>query len=44
MFYTFAADAGHDYGTIETKGYRKLIVRDAVQPQMRDNMSHQLDL
>ncbi len=26
MFFTFAADAGHDYGTIETKGYRKMIV------------------
>jgi len=27
LFFTFAADAGHDYGTIETKGFRK-IVRD----------------
>ncbi len=25
-FFTFRADAGHDYGTIEQKGYRKLIV------------------
>lgn len=25
-FFCFAADAGHDYGTIETKGYRNLIV------------------
>jgi len=25
-FFAFRADAGHDYGTIETKGYRKLIV------------------
>lgn len=27
MFYTFAADAGHDYGTIETKGYHKIVLR-----------------
>jgi glucose-6-phosphate isomerase len=26
MFFVFRADAGHDYGTIETKGYRKLVV------------------
>ena len=25
-FFVYRADAGHDYGTIETKGYRKLIV------------------
>ena len=25
-FFAFRGDAGHDYGTIETKGYRKLIV------------------
>ena len=25
-FFVFRADAGHDYGTIETKGYRKQIV------------------
>lgn len=24
-FFVFAADAGHDYGTIETKGYRNVI-------------------
>jgi glucose-6-phosphate isomerase len=27
-FFTFRADAGHDYGTIEEKGYRKLVVDD----------------
>ena len=33
----FSADAGHDYGTIETKGYRKLLVeRDGV-PTIIDN-------
>jgi len=26
QFFTFRADAGHDYGTIETKGFRKLAV------------------
>jgi len=26
QFYTFRADAGHDYGTIETKGFRHLVV------------------
>lgn len=25
-FYVFRADAGHDYGSIETKGFRKLIL------------------
>lgn len=27
VFYTFDADAGHDYGTIETRGYRHLVMR-----------------
>jgi len=26
-FYTFRADAGHDYGSIETKGFRNLVVK-----------------
>ena len=26
QFFVFRADAGHDYGTIETKGFRKLVV------------------
>ena len=25
-FFVFRGDAGHDYGTIETKGYRNLVV------------------
>jgi glucose-6-phosphate isomerase len=25
-FFSFRADAGHDYGTIETQGFRKLAV------------------
>lgn len=37
LFYTFAADAGHDYGTIETKGYHKLIVEQNGSPAVIDN-------
>ena len=36
-FFVYRADAGHDYGTIESKGYRKLLVdRDGV-PTIIDN-------
>ena len=33
VLFAFDADAGHDYGTIETKGYRQLVVKgsDGVQ-------------
>lgn len=37
MFYTFAGDAGHDYRTIETKGYRKLILKREGKPAVVDN-------
>lgn len=37
LFYTFAADAGHDYGTIESKGYHNLIVEDNGQPSVIHN-------
>lgn len=37
LFYSFAADAGHDYGTIETKGYHKLIVEKEGLPVVIDN-------
>lgn len=37
MFFTFAANAGHDYGTIETKGYHKLIVEENGCPAVKDN-------
>lgn len=37
LFYTFAADAGHDYGTIETKGYHHLIVDKDGKPAVADN-------
>lgn len=36
-FFVFRADAGHDYGTIETKGYRKLIVEQQGRPAVIDN-------
>jgi glucose-6-phosphate isomerase len=37
MFFVFRADAGHDYGTIETKGYRKLVVELDGQTAIIDN-------
>ena len=36
-FFAFRGDAGHDYGTIETKGYRKLIVEKDGKPEIVDN-------
>ena len=36
-FFAFRADAGHDYGTIETKGFRKLVVDRAGQSKIIDN-------
>ena len=37
-FFAFRGDAGHDYGTIETKGCRKLVVEAADgKPEMIDN-------
>ena len=36
-FYAFPANAGHDYGTIETKGFRKLIVERSGKPEIIDN-------
>ncbi len=36
-FFCFRADAGHDYGTIETKGFRKLIVEQDGKPAIIDN-------
>jgi glucose-6-phosphate isomerase len=35
--FCFRGDAGHDYGTIETKGYRKLIVEQDGKPAIVDN-------
>lgn len=36
-FFAFRADAGHDYGTIETMGYRKLIIEKDGKPTIIDN-------
>ena len=36
-FFVFRSDAGHNYGTIETKGYRKLIVEKDRKPVVIDN-------
>jgi len=36
-FFAFRADAGHDYGTIETKGFRKLVVDRDGKPKIVDN-------
>lgn len=36
-FFVFRADAGHDYGTIETKGYRKLLVEKDGIPAIVNN-------
>lgn len=36
-FYVFRADAGHDYGTIETRGFRQIVVEADGAPAMLDN-------
>ena len=38
-FFVFRGDAGHDYGTIETKGFRKLIVEKNGAVEIVDNPS-----
>jgi glucose-6-phosphate isomerase, archaeal len=35
--FIYPGDAGHDYGTIETKGFRKIIVENDSQPAIVDN-------
>lgn len=37
MFFTFAADAGHDYGTIEKKGYHHMICRKDGEAVIMEN-------
>jgi len=37
MFFVYRGDAGHDYGTIEEKGYRKLVVERDGRPAVIDN-------
>lgn len=36
-FFAFRGDAGHDYGTIETKGYRRLVVEKDGKKAVVDN-------
>lgn len=36
-FFVFRADAGHDYGTIEEKGFRKVVMRRNGLPVLVDN-------
>lgn len=36
-FFAFPGNAGHDYGTIETKGFRKLLVEKDGKPTFIDN-------
>jgi glucose-6-phosphate isomerase, archaeal len=36
-FFAFPGDAGHDYGTIETKGFRKIVVERDGTPAVLDN-------
>ena len=35
--FVYRADGGHDYGTIETKGFRKLLIEQNGKPEIRDN-------
>jgi glucose-6-phosphate isomerase len=37
MFFAYPGDAGHDYGTIETQGFRKLVVEREGKPEIVDN-------
>lgn len=36
-FFVFRADAGHDYGTIEDEGFRKLVVAEGSGFALKDN-------
>ena len=37
MFFAYPGHAGHDYGTIETQGFRKLVVDKGDGPEIVDN-------
>lgn len=41
-FFVFRADAGHDYGSIETRGYRKLVIEKDGKPEVIDNPKWQV--
>jgi glucose-6-phosphate isomerase len=36
-FFAFRADAGHDYGSIESRGFRKLLIESNGNPMIIDN-------
>jgi glucose-6-phosphate isomerase len=36
-FFVYPGDAGHDYGTIEEQGFRKLVLKKNGAPQVVDN-------
>jgi glucose-6-phosphate isomerase len=36
-FFCFRADAGHDYKTIEDKGFRKIVLEKDGKPEIQDN-------
>jgi glucose-6-phosphate isomerase len=40
-FFAYPADAGHDYGTIEQLGFRKLVVEGSRGPEIIDNPRYQ---
>ena len=37
LFFTYPGHAGHDYGTIETKGFRKLVFEGDGKPEIVNN-------
>jgi len=37
MFFAYPGNAGHDYGTIETQGFKKLVVDKDGKPEIIDN-------
>jgi glucose-6-phosphate isomerase len=37
FFFAYPGNAGHDYGTIEQKGFRKLVIERGGQPAVIDN-------
>jgi glucose-6-phosphate isomerase, archaeal len=37
MFFVYPGHAGHDYGTIEEQGFRKLVLEQGGQPAIVDN-------
>jgi glucose-6-phosphate isomerase len=39
-FFVYRADAGHDYGTIERQGFRKIVLREGQGYRVADNPHH----